>query len=516
MGRLRLSPATLLACAALSAVLIFVIAPVPSAAVGIAAASAARAQGRRDEGLASRTNYTVLAARQPLTTNPASPVAHDTELDALVSHAGRLFASTDQWEYDGRSPSGQILVKDTREGPWRLFEQTQGLRVETTMDSFPVPADQGLGRGHSLLITAAVVDGHPELQWLLDRANSFPPSDSFGLPSDAFDTRSFATHESGGVWAVYAGVDPTGILRGVWSKRRHTLLFSRVPELTVAAPGSPGQTTQKVTGFANCAGALYASISTKLFRRNDGPLPRGVARWMLVYQAPPAGAYNSGLRGLTCVEHRGSPALLVSTEGNGNVYRFDHLPRGQLRASASAGPAHGLTGLHPILEFSPIPALRHMLAKQGTVVPASGKGQIIYVIAAYNNFETVRIGGVERQLFGVEHAYLGGCPPTRTCGPTAFGVATFDAAACFAIRTDRGRSVSYSLRCLGGRSFTPSAHVSTPIDSGQAFVSIRTIVPSPFGDDRLYFGGYDCNFYPADGTAWVGSSPLAALHLGER
>ena len=42
-------------------------------------------------------------------------------------------------------------------------------------------------------------------------------------------------------------------------------------------------------------------------------------------------------------------------------------------------------------------------------------------------------------------------------------------------------------------------------------MSIRTIVPSPFGDSRLYFGGYDCNFYPADGTAWIATSPLDAL-----
>jgi len=50
-----------------------------------------------------------------------------------------------------------------------------------------------------------------------------------------------------------------------------------------------------------------------------------------------------------------------------------------------------------------------------------------------------------------------------------------------------------------------------PIRSGQAFVSIRSIVPSPFSHGRIYFGGYDCNFYPADGTAWVASSTLNAL-----
>jgi hypothetical protein len=154
-----------------------------------------------------------------------------------------------------------------------------------------------------------------------------------------------------------------------------------------------------------------------------------------------------------------------------------------------------------------------MLAARGIVVPATGAGSIVYVIAAYNNFETIRLGGVTRQVFGFEWGYAGGCPRTLTCGPTASGVVTFDAAACFAIRTDQGPSPNYALRCLSGRDFTPSGKVSSPIRAGQAFVSVRTITPSPFGDGRLYYGGYDCNFHPADGTAWIAASTLSALHL---
>ena len=95
----------------------------------------------------------------------------------------------------------------------------------------------------------------------------------------------------------------------------------------------------------------------------------------------------------------------------------------------------------------------------------------------------------------------------------ASGVVHFDGAACFAIRTDRGSTEHYAIRCLSGRGFTPSGTVSNPIRAGQAFVSIRTITPSPFGDDPLHFGGYDCNSHPADGTALVGSAPLDAIGL---
>lgn len=467
---------------------------------------------------ASSGGSIIPARRQPLTVNRHSSVIHDNEVVALAAHAGRLFAATDQWEYPGPNAHGQILVKRSAKSPWAVFEQTQSVRVQA-LDSFPVPADQGLGRGHSLLVTQAIIDGRSEVQWLLDRASSFPSADAFGLPAGA-DVRSFGAHEAGGVWAVYAGVDPTGILRGTWSRRLHTLVFDPHPELVAAPPGSPLLKTQKVTGFADCGGALYVSINTKLYRRNDGPLPPGVARWVLVYQAPPVGPANSGIRGLSCVTHDGAPSLLFSTEGNGNIYRLDHLPRGQIlappTASSQGAPGQDVTQLVPVLELSPIPAIGRMLASQGTPVPSSGTGSIAYVIAAYNNFETVRLGGAPRQLFGIEWGYAGACPLTRKCGPTAFGAIHFDAHACFAIRTDRGGAPSYTLRCLGGPQLSPSRQLTDPIRSGQAFVSIRTIKASPFGDGQLYFGGYDCNFYPADGTAWIATTTSGALRLPTR
>jgi hypothetical protein len=450
------------------------------------------------------TRYATQASLQSLTTNPSSPMIHDTETDALVDHGGRIFASTDQWEYSSPTPAGQILVKDSAHAPWRVFEQTQGLRVQDTIASFAIPTNQGLGTGHSILITEADLHGHQVIQWLLDDASSFSTKDSLSLPSNVTDVRSFGAHESGGVWSVYAGVEPTGVLRGTWSRSEHTLVFSSTAELTAAASSSTGVRTQKVTAFAECAGALYVTINTKLFRRNDGTLPPGFSRWEQVYSEPPVGAYNSGLRGLSCIAQSGQPVLLFSSEGDGDVYRVSHLPRGQLDSS---------TALIPTVEFTPISAVRRMLAAQGTNIPTKGTGSIQYVIAAYNNFTTVELGGVMRQVFGFEWGYVGGCPTTRSCGPQAFGAINFDAHACFAVRTSMRSGGTYQVRCLSGPEFNPPGRpASGPIRHSDAYVSIRSIVPSPFGDARLYYGGYDCNFYPADGTAWVASSTLTAVH----
>jgi hypothetical protein len=370
--------------------------------------------------------FGVPAVRELLTTDKASNVVHDTETMALVAHAGRLFAATDQWMYSGLHAAGQVLVKDSPTSGWRIFEQTQSLRVQA-LDSFAIPADQGLGPGHSLLVTQAIINGRSEIQWLLDGAAVFAPDDAYALSSTSADVRAFGAHEDHGVWSVYAGVAPSGILRGTWSPKTGTLVFDPMPELTAAPPGSRGLKTQKVTGFADCAGALYVSINTKLFRRSDGELPPDVPRWALVYQAPSVGAFNSGLRGLTCVTHNGAPSLLVSTEGNGDVLRLDHLPSGD---HSEAAPR-----LVPSVELAPIALIRRMLVAQGTTVPLSGVGSIGYVIAAYNNFTTVDVDGTDRQLFGFEWAYVGGCPSTRSCGPTAFGSTTYDAAACFVVRT---------------------------------------------------------------------------------
>ena len=235
-----------------------------------------------------RAPYAVAAQRQPLTTNAGSPVAHDTETEALVDHSGRLFAATGQWEYRGPSAFGQVLIKRSRSSPWSVFEQTQSLRVQA-LDSFPIPSDQGLGLGHSLLVTQAIVAGKSRIQWLVDGADSFSLRNSYVLPAGA-DVRAFGAHESGGVWSVYAGVRPTGVIRGVWSPARRTLVFDPKPELIVAPPGSPGMVTQKVTGFAGCGGALYTTISTTLYRRNDGALPSGIPRWIADLSSATAGA----------------------------------------------------------------------------------------------------------------------------------------------------------------------------------------------------------------------------------
>ena len=333
---------------------------------GEATATSTQATATRGPG----ASYVVVAQRQQLTTNANSPVAHDTETEALVAHSGHIFAATGQWEYPGPSAFGQVLVKRSKASPWTVFEQTQSLRVQA-LDSFPIPSNQGLGPGHSLLVTQAVVAGQSRIQWLLDGANSFSLSNSYVLPAGA-DIRAFGAHESGGVWAVYAGVRPTGVLQGIWSPTRRTLVFNPAPELTVAPPGSPGAVTQKVTGFADCGGAMYTTINTTLYRRNDGALPSGIPRWVQVYRAPPVGPHNSGLRGITCLTETGHRRYSSRQRATATCTGSTISHEGQLDTTARPSPGSVADGLVQTLEFQPIPAIRQMLAAQGTIIPTTG------------------------------------------------------------------------------------------------------------------------------------------------
>ena len=120
--------------------------------------------------------------------------------------------------------------------------------------------------------------------------------------------------------------------RGEWSPTESTLVFDATPELSVPDMGT---NTAKVTGFTDCGRAIYVSVHTDLYRRNDGPLHSGHRRWQRVYKAPPVGPENSGIRGLSCVQHAGSDSILFSTEGNGEVWRgIDDLPDSQLGPAA--------------------------------------------------------------------------------------------------------------------------------------------------------------------------------------
>ena len=137
------------------------------------------------------------------------------------------------------------------------------------------------------------------------------------------------------------------------------------------------------------------------------------------------------------------------------------------------------------------------------------------MIAAYNNgdFETVRVGGVDRQVFGFEWGYRGVCPTTQRMRTDRLGRGcTSTQAPAFAIRTDQELSPTYPVRCLG---WPHSASLGAGVEAHPLRAGLRLHSKhrafAVLGRGEIYYGGYDCNFCQNGGRAWVATSTLNSL-----
>ncbi len=414
-----------------------------------------------------------------------------TETLHLQAHAGQLFAGMSQWEQVTNPTGAQVLIKDGPNSEWRPFDTFEALRI-TAMESFTIPAEFNQGRAVEVLLAeGGIAQDTRTLAWRVGNDSTW--TEILSLPAtDIERTRSFGMHAEGDTLAFYIGTSPRGILRGIWDAPAQTILWDFASEL----PTPPtARENNRVAGFADCGGSLYATAGRSLWRRNDGDLPVGTARWVEWYGSQEA--RGTGLRGLTCIEHHGQPALLVSPEGDGSVLRFDALPQGIL----SSLPSPQITR-----EIQVQTVITNSLQQQGFNIPASGRGAVDYVIAAYNEFTEVDLNGETVHLFGVEWAYEGNqaCPEDRICAPDS----DFDGAACFLIRTS---TPQYAFRCLSGPDFHLQTDGKRPVDLGEAFVATRTLQPSPWKDGTLFLGGYDANSIPSSETAWIARLQLTDL-----
>jgi hypothetical protein len=462
---------------------------VPTSAPGTASASTSTAPptSAAPTGAASTTvpadpvDPAAVDASVELLAALGGPMAATTEVTTLVAHAGSLWATTSQWM--APEPVGGALVR--RRGPddpWQVVEQTDQLRV-MALQRFTVPARHAGGDAVDVLVTQTRTAGVAELQWLVGDGDRLEAA--FVLPDGSSDARSLGAHDEGASFAFYAGVRPTGVLRGEWDPVGSTIVWSATPELVVAGEGLD----QKVTGFASCGGAAWVTVRASLYRRVDAALPEGAARWTEVYRDPDDNADNSGLRGITCVSRATGDALLLGREGPGTMLRFDSLD-GEV--------------LEPVVEADLRTVITATLQSWGHDVAPGGPSSVGYVIPAYNDLLAVGDGV---HLTGVEWSYdLGRCPATRTCQPQR----TFDAQACLLRRVDTdGRSEpDWSLWCLAGEA-TPADAVDDPVQGGQAFVAVRALQVAPWSSDELWLAGYDANFVPSVGTGWVGRIALA-------
>lgn len=442
----------------------------------------------RSDPAALPVRYEFVAESAP----PDSPLRATTEVTNLVAFTGELWASTSQW----MAPApigGAILRRTSRGAPWEVVLQTDQLRV-MGLEAFRVPAGRE-GVAEVLIAQAQPPESPHEIRWSVAPDRSLDAR--FALPDAGGTVRSFGAHVAiDGSATFFAGVQPTGILAGRWDAAERTIRWSPTPELVVGGAGLD----QKVTGFASCGGAAWATVRGTLYRRrNDGGVdPATGGPWQPAWSVEVANPDNSGLRGVSCIEHDGAPAILLGVEGSGEILRFDGVDR--------LGPAIAATPLVPVPELDTRMLIDATLRGRGHAIPPTGAGSVGYTIPAYNEFTEIGSGVIAT---GVEWSYeAGACPTSRRCQPER----TFDAQACLLRRTATGtpQVPSWEMRCLAAPAESPNP-IPVPVPPGGAFVAVRALRVSPWSDRELGLAGYDSNFVPSDGTGWVGTTSLDDL-----
>jgi len=427
-------------------------------------------------------------------------LAAGSEVLHLVSHGHALFAANGYW-MDMRhpwygatrsvAPWGQVLRLERKSDGWQVDTQFEGhLRVEA-LASVRFTTDhtgRRLQQPISLLLAAAYErDGRPGLSVFQrdDRSGQWSAKKILQGPVEARGVMN-----SPRVLRVYhdkkTGIDRVFLsagVHGVWSG-----VFLNYAAQTIRWDPSPewGPLPIRALSMTEIDRALHVSVGSKIYRRIDGDSPGYEIVVDLASHFPAkATAVVGGIRGMRTVvspDGRGESLLMLWAAGAnsaGCMVRIDVKPMQQARY----GPV--------ILEV----CLDQRIESYLRGVP------VRFVLGAYNEiFKLSR--GTEHdaiQLFGVE-AIIDD-EAELVANSQRMGGQGFYAGAMIIIREGPERYRITEVNCY-----------RLPADA--PLIALRSIAQSPLardGQQALFFGGYDANFYRGKDTAWVFSAPASAF-----
>ena len=391
-----------------------------------------------------------------------------TEIVHLVTHKDRLFAGNGYW-MDPRAPNipwSQVLVLDSRDGSWRvdLALEPEHLRV-TTLKSVTFTTDgagQALTPPVNLLLAGSDSVSETHIWTRADDRKTWVKTTLQGDPKLQRSTRALIVHRDRqtGVDRIFVAAGALGIYSGVYD-------FAQPGKIAWDTTAELGPVTIRPMSFAEANGQLYASVGVAVFRRNDGPTPA----WEKVYSDHTPEHWDlGGIRGLTVV---------ASPNGGGESLLFSHTDR---IIRIDPDNQH-----HATIELK----IRELL-EQNWNTPVTG-----HIIAAFSDMLPLKDPATGRQVLvmGVEGQIEAGAKD-KQYRPDTYG--GWYAGGSYLIReSDR----SYRLKEVNGR-WSPGK---------PKLVAPRANVVSPFPEDAgnyVYFGGFDCNFFPAQDTAWIFRAPI--------
>lgn len=476
--------------------------------LGILAATAARAQTRSCQPPpAVREGWSASFVAGCFDRN--GKFAGGSQVMHLVPHKGALFAASGYWMdrrnvlYGGNDPNAgwaQVLRLSGANEPWVVDLELgpQHLRTEL-LKSVTFKLD---GNGHPLpapieLLFASTYDGGGSrgITFFVrdDERGSWIPSkiingDTGGQRGNDNSVRAAAVHRDRvtGLERLFLSVG----VHGIYSGRYDPSLPGRIAWEPAPEPGTT--TGTRILSIVEANDSLFVSEGTRILRRIDGPSPRYVQIADLSGEVPSGtdrATFQSigGIRGLSTIDGPvlGKQSLIFMwhpgpRSSMGCVERLDPQPDGSYTRVREA-----------------------CLAEQ--IRTHIGGAPVSYVLGAYNNFMPLRDPKSNEPVYvvGLEARILtdGGRFEPLTAHNMRNAESGFYAGAMYALRDAQGR--------------WRVGEVNGKYQPGQPeLVSVYDIALSPFGESgrqRIYFAGYDPNFFPSSDTAWVYSTDLANL-----
>ncbi len=399
-----------------------------------------------------------------------------TEIMKLTPHKGKLFAATSMWMESSTSLGGcQLLVKDSRESPWKVelqFGPESGR--STALETVGFRTDHSGKRIEPvrlLLAGSTTRRGGTISIWSRDDTSGKWAQMPLGRAKGTSQIRAMGFHKDRvtGVEMVFAGGSGTkssapslGLLTGSYrADTEGKIVWSRKPEIVLPRG-------ERFMGFTVCNGVFYAATSNHIFRRADGKNPT----WKPVYHdetlSAPVGI--CGLATAPAVGGKGEELIFISWA---KIRRLS--PAKSNRATVELDIPGFLTDQLAL-------PIQGALAGYNKIVDyRRSSGAELWLIGFQCNYSRryIESGNLEKHHIKIRND---GRRP----------ILYFAAEGRFLIRSMKGGTPVYQVRAIDD-------------PEKNQLGAVRTICPSPFEGDKdvLYMGGVDCNGIPGHDTGWI-------------
>lgn len=404
-----------------------------------------------------------------------------TEVVDMVVHKGKIFAATSNWTNPNDRFNGQVIVKTSPASGWQLNEKLPGRvsRASSIISSIFRTDKNGqlLSKPDTILFIGATT--HKGLNatfpgkvaWRNDAAGSWTYYDLAysNHPMNRTEVRSMGFYRDKITNAdiVFAGTTPSplGIFAGRYDiSNPDKITWDPVAEFLPV-------NFERILGFAECNGILYAATKSRILRRVDGVAV--AQRWVEL------------------IDFRDPQYFIPLSQGLYSKYAADE----DIRSFITTKPPDftnqvlTFTTFNRLFHYNPVNnSLTEEINLKNWLQTKTGKRYNYIQSGIISNFSS---GSDSYQLIGIEAifdtAYLSSNPQ-----PNFNGIDT------------RGLIISRKIISPGQINYD-LIRISDSLHPNDTLTRVRTILPSPFPAENqvIYTGGFAPWAAEVENTGWI-------------